>query len=174
MDTSNAIRTRRSIRKYKPDPVPLEMIKKIVEAGQWAPTGGNRQYWKFISVNDPKIMKMIIRSSPMVWGDAPAAIFVCKDTGRRHLSEHIRNTDYGECCGYPAQNIMLQAHAIGLGTCAIGGFNKEVAIDILDIPEDMWPMILITLGYPDEEPKAKPRRPFSEVAYLNSCKNRWQ
>jgi nitroreductase len=56
----------------------------------------------------------------------------------------------------------------------VGGFNREAAIEILDVPDYVWPMLLITLGYPDEEPEAKPRRPMSEVAYLNSCNNPWE
>ena len=173
METLEAIKTRRSIRTYKPDPVPLDLIEKIIEAGQWAPTGANSQYWKFIVVTNPKIMKFILRASPMVWGDSPAAIFVCKDGSRGRISD-IERKDHGECCGYPAQNVMLAAHALGLGTCAIGGFNRDAAIDILNIPDDVWPMILITLGYPDEDPKPKPRRPMSEIAYLDSCKNPWE
>ena len=58
--------------------------------------------------------------------------------------------------------------------CAVGGFNKQFAIDILNIPEELWPMLLITVGYPDETPEVKPRRPMSEVAYLDSCNNPWR
>lgn len=173
METLEAIKTRRSVRRYKPDPVPLDLVKKIIEAGQWAPTGASKQYWKFIAVTDPKVMKMILRTSPMVWGASPAAIFVCKDLARAGIDE-LQKRGSGEACGFPSQNVMLAAHALGLGTCAIGGFNREAAIDILDVPDDVWPMLLITLGYPDEEPEAKPRRPKSEVAYLNSCNNPWE
>jgi len=173
MGVLDAIRDRRSIRRYRPDPVPLDAIEKIIDAGRWAPTGANRQYWKFIAVTDPKIMRMIKRVSPMMWGDSPAAILVCLDLDRSSLGEEARR-GYGEIAGFPSQNIMLAAHALGLGTCPIGGFNKRAVTDILDVPDDMDVHLLITLGYPDEAPEKKPRRPMSEVAYLNSCRNPWR
>jgi len=170
LDLLSAIRERRSIRSYKPDPVPLEMMEKLIDAGRWAPTGGNRQYWKFIAVTDPGVMKMVKRVSPMMWGESPAAILVCLDLDRSSLSEEARR-GYGELAGFPSQNIMLAAHALGLGSCAIGGFNRQAVREILDVPDDMDPLLLITLGYPGEAPEPKPRRPLSEIAYLDSCKN---
>lgn len=173
MDISNLIKNRRSIRRYKTDPVPIELIEEIIDAGRWAPTGGNKQYWKFIVVDDEKVMKMVQRVSPMFWGEAPAAIFVCLDLTRSTMSEEARK-GHGNVAGFPSQNIMLAAFALGLGTCAIGGFNKLAIREILDIPKDLDPILLITLGYPDEDPPKKPRRPMSEVAYLNSCNNPWR
>lgn len=172
MDVLSAIRDRRSIRRYRADPVPLETIERLLDAGRWAPTGGNRQYWKFIAVTDPGVMRMIKRVSPMMWGESPAAIFVCLDLDRSNLSEEARR-GYGECAGFPSQNIMLAAHALGLGSCAVGGFNRRAVKEILDVPDDTDVQLLITLGYPDETPEPKPRRPMSEVAYLDSCNNPW-
>jgi hypothetical protein len=76
--------------------------------------------------------------------------------------------------GYPSQNIMLAASALGLGTCAIGGFNREAIIKILEIPDNLEPILLITVGYPNETPKPKPHQPLTEVAFLNSCNNPWR
>ena len=171
MDILDAIRNRRSIRRYKPDPVPLDLMEKIIDAGRWAPTGANRQHWKYIAVTDPKVMKTVKRVSPMMWGEAPAAVFVCLDLTRSRMREEART---GGAAGFPSQNIMLAAYALGLGTCAIGGFNRRAAREILDIPDDMDPLLLITVGYPDEEPEAKPRRLMSEVAFLDSCRNPWR
>ena len=98
-----------------------------------------------------------------MWGQSPAAIIVCLDLNR------IKRGD----AGYTSQNIMLAAYDLGLGTCAIGGFNRKAIKKLLNIPEDMEPKLLISLGYPDESPDQKPRRPMSEVAFLNSCKNPW-
>ena len=63
MDVLEAIKGRRSIRKYKADPVPEELMRRLVEAGQWAPTGADRQNWKFIAVIDPKLMRSAKRTS---------------------------------------------------------------------------------------------------------------
>jgi nitroreductase len=172
MDVVDAIKNRRSIRRYKDTPVPLNILRKIVEAGTWAPTGANKQYWKYIIVNEPKVMKMVKQVSPMMWGISPAVVVVCQDLKRLELSEQVKS-GYGECAGFPSQNILLAAHSLDLGTCAIGGFNKQAIKDILDIPDDLWPMLVINIGYPDEEPTPKPRRPLEEVVYLNSCYNPW-
>ena len=172
MDALTAIKERRSIRQYKDEPVPLEVLEIIVKAGTWAPTGANKQYWKFIIVNEPQVMRMVKQVSPMMWGISPAAIVVCQDLNRLEVSEQVKG-GYGECSGFPSQNILLAAHALGLGSCAIGGFNKQAIIEILSIPEDLWPMLVINVGYPAEEPKPKPRRPFNEVVFLNSCDNPW-
>lgn len=172
METMEAIRTRRSIRHYRPDPVPLKLLEKLVEAGRWAPTGADRQYWRFIVVDDPKTMKMVKRVSPMMWDDAPAAVFACFDLSRSSLGKDTGKAS-GECSGFPSQNILLAAHALGLGACAIGGFNRQAIRKILSVPEDMAPLLLITVGYPDEEPVARPRRSWSDVAYLNTCAEKW-
>jgi len=172
MELFEAIKNRRSIRNYKPDLVPAELVEKVITAGRWAPTGGNKQYWKFIAVTAPNVMKMVKSVSPMFWGEAPAAIFVCLDLTRSSMNEEARR-GHGNLAGFPSQNIMLAAHALGLGTCAVGGFNKLAIKEVLDIPEDMDPLLLITVGYPNEEPPKKPRRPMSEVAFLNSCNNPW-
>ena len=76
MEVFEAIKNRRSVRKYKAEPIPDELIEKILEAGRWAPTGGNLQPWKFIIVKDPKILDMIRKVSPGYLGAAPFAIVV--------------------------------------------------------------------------------------------------
>ena len=179
METIEAIKTRRSIRRFKQDRVPLDLLKQFVEAGIWAPTGGNRQYWKYIVIEDPEVAKKVKRVSPMVWGECPAAILVCYDFEKGTLSkEGLLSSDdpsiSSEFAGFPSQNIGLAAHALGLGSCAIGGFNKSAVTKILDIPDSMEPVLLIVLGYPDESPEPKKRRPFSEITYLNSCNNPWE
>ena len=170
MDVFDAIKSRRSVRKYKPDAVPLDVLEKLVEAGQWAPTGANRQPWKFIVVSDARVMRNVKRLSPMMWGAAPACIFVCLDLTRNSTPPEAR---IGLATGFPSQNVMLAAYAHGLGTCPIGGFNRDAIRKLLSIPEDMEPMLLITVGYPDETPEVKPRRPIEEIAYIDNCGRPW-
>jgi nitroreductase len=173
MDVLTAIKDRRSIRRYTEKAVSNDVMNDLIKAGQWAPTGGNRQYWKFIAITDKNVMKMVKRASPMMWGESPAAILVCLDLTRSSIKPE-GHRGYGEIAGFPSQNIMLAAYALGLGSCAIGGFNRKALIDILEIPDDLEPKLLITLGYPDEAPMPKPRRSIKEVAFLNSCNNHWR
>jgi len=170
MDVFDTLRGRRSVRKYKSDPVSLDVMEKLVRAGQWAPTGANRQPWKFIVITDARVMRNVKRLSPMMWGAAPACIFVCLDLTRNSTPLEART---GLATGFPSQNVMLAAYALGLGTCPIGGFNRDAIRKLLDIPEDIEPMLLITVGYPDEIPKVKPRRPIAEIAYINNCRRPW-
>ena len=170
LDVFDVIRGRRSVRKYKSDAVPLDVLGKLVEAGQWAPTGANRQPWKFVVVSDARVMRNVKRLSPMMWGAAPACIFVCLDLTRNSTPPEART---GLATGFPSQNVMLAAYALGLGTCPIGGFNRDAIRKLLDIPEDMEPMLLITVGYPDEAPEVKPRRPKMEIAYIDNCGRPW-
>jgi nitroreductase len=180
MNVLDVIRERRSIRRYKETPVPLELMKQLLEAGRWAPTGGNKQYWKFIAVTNPDLTKRVKRASPCLWGECPAAIIICFDMDRTAITKKVlekaRTVPGGisEYSGYPSQNIMLAASALGLGTCAIGGFNREAIIKILEIPDNLEPILLITVGYPNETPKPKPHQPLTEVAFLNSCNNPWR
>jgi nitroreductase len=171
MDVMSIVRGRRSIRKYKSAPVPFNFIEKLVEAGQWAPTGANRQYWKFIVVTDQELMKKIKNVSPMMWRKAPAAIIICLDLTRNRMRPEART---GGVAGFPSQNILLEAYSLGLGTCAIAGFNRMAVKNLLEIPDNLDPLLLITVGYPDETPEIRPRRPMSEVAFLNTCKNPWR
>ena len=171
MDVIEAIERRRSIRRYKDDPVSLELMEKLIEAGQWAPTGANRQHWKFIAVTDPRTMKMVKRVSSMMWGESPAAILICRDLTRSKMPPEAWT---GDAAGFPSQNIMLAAYSLGLRTCAIGGFNRKAIRDLLEIPDEMAPLLLITVGYPDEKPEIRPRRAMKEIAYHNSCKIPWR
>jgi nitroreductase len=116
-------------------------------------------------------MKMVKRVSPMMWGEAPAAILVCIDLTRSRMPPEAWT---GDAAGFPSQNIMLSAYSLGLGTCAIGGFNKKAVRNLLEISEEMAPLLLITVGYPNEKPEVRPRRAIQEIAYLDSCKKPWR
>jgi nitroreductase len=156
-----AIAERRSIRSFTDKPVTLGDMKKLVTAAKWAPTGSDRQEWKYVIINDPDVMKRVIMASPLLRGKPNAAILICLEKARGGEME----------IGFPAQNTMLAAHALGIGSCAVLGFSRTAIRKILEIPEELEPTLLISLGYPREVPKPHPRRSWSESVFLNSCKN---
>jgi len=172
MDAFDAIYTRRSIRKFKQQPIPLLILKKVVEAGRWAPTGANLQYWRFLVITEPHTLRMVKVVSPMYYGEGTAAVVVCLDMDAAR--SHGITLASSEGPGFAGQNILLAAHASGLGACPVKGFNKKALTEVLEIPPNLEPMLLISLGYADETPEAKPRRPFSETHYLNSFKTPWR
>jgi len=157
----DAIAKRRSIRSFTDNPVSLDDLKKLVTAAKWAPTGSDRQQWKYVITQDPDVLKKVIMASPLLRGKPTAAILICLEKARGGESD----------IGFTAQNIMLAAHALGIGSCPIAGFSRTAVRKILDIPEELEPTLLISLGYTTDVPQHWPRRPWSESVFLNTCKN---
>jgi len=157
----DAIAERRSIRSFTDKPVSLDDLKKLVTAAKWSPTGSDRQQWKYVIINDPDALKKVVMASPLLRGKPTALILICLEKARGGEGE----------IGFPAQNIMLAAHALGIGSCPIAGFSRTAVRKILDIPEELEPSLLISLGYPTDVPDPWPRRPWSESVFLNSCNN---
>jgi nitroreductase len=155
----DAIAERRSIRSFTDKPISLDLLKRLIIAAKWAPTGSDRQQWKYIIINDPGTLKKIVMASPLLRGKPSAAILICLEKAVGPASD----------MGFPAQNIMLAAHALGVGSCAIGAFSPTAMRKILDIPEELVPTLLIALGYAADTPKPWPRRLWSETVFLNSC-----
>jgi len=175
LDVFEAIKGRRSVRKYKADPVSEELIEKILEAGRWAPSGSNIQPWEFIVINDPKILDMVRKFSPGSFGGAPLAILVCSDRERARkfggpLGEsYLAPVD----CAMAVQNMLLAAYALGLGSCPIKSFSQTAVKEILEIPDHLEPELLIAIGYPTKNPSPPPKRPLSEIAHLNKYGVKW-
>lgn len=149
MDVLQAIKERRSIRKYELKAVPEEKLTQILESGRWAPSASNRQPWRFIVVRDEKVKNELARVA--VYGSfmaqAPVAIAVVIDP---QASNHP--VEDGAAA---TQNMLLAAHALGLGTCWIGSYGsgyEERAKEVLGIPRDNRLLALISLGYPAESP----------------------
>lgn len=162
MDVMEAIKSRRSIRKYLPDAVEQEKLDLILEAGRLAPSSQNSQNWKFILVRDPEKLKLLYHASfeqPHV-GEAPAAVVCCATSGR------VMD------CGQPTDTVnlaialsymMLQARALGLGTCWLGHFKADEVKTALGIPENISVVAFTPLGYPAEDPEPRPRKDIGEV-----------
>lgn len=159
MEILEAIRTRRSIRTYQPDPVPHDLLVKILEAGQWAPSASNSQPWSFVVFTDPEVKRRITRCFLYGWflDEAPTGIVVSVDP--RLSSCPIQDGSLA------VQNMMLAAHALGLGTCWINpGLNDEEVKVILNIPREQRLICALSLGYPTETP-SKLRKRLGDIAF---------
>jgi nitroreductase len=162
MDVIEAIRTRRSIRAYKPDPVPEEHIMQVLEAARLAPSAGNRQPWLFIVVRDPQVKERLRAAYAAEWFfQAPVVICACGSTG-------LAYTGYGRCwwevdVTIAMDHLILAATELGLGTCWIGAFDCDAAIEALEVPDGFVPVVMTPLGYPAEQPAAKPRKSLEEI-----------
>lgn len=155
-------RTRRSIRRYRPDPVPEELLSQVLEAARWAPSAANSQPWHFLAVTDPGRKQQLVdraRAAGLLrWRhlfEAPVVIAVIGDpTGNRYCTVD---------CSLAGMSILLAAHALGLGTCWIGGFTQDQIRGVLGVPRNREIVGLITLGYAAETPKPPPRLPLERL-----------
>jgi len=150
MDVLEAIRGRRSIRQYRPEGVPGQKLNQVLEAGRWAPSAGNRQPWRFIVVRDGELRRRLADIAPFgrFMAQAPVTIAVVIDLqGSNHPVED----------GAAAtQNMLLAAHAVGLGACWIGSYGstyEDEAKEILGVPADRRLLSLVSLGYAAETPQ---------------------
>ena len=166
MDAMEAILTRRSIRKYTKQPVPDEVVKELLEAAMYTPSAGNRQPWCFVVISDSKILNEIPRyhSYSQMLKEAPVAILVCYDSD-------LQLGEYGvQDCSAATQNILLAAHAKGLGAVWLGLNLTEPRItaikNLLSLPEQIIPVSLISIGYPAEQ-KPQPDRYRADRVHYN-------
>jgi nitroreductase len=166
MDILDAIRNRRTIRKYKTVMPDDEDIQMILEAGRWAPSGLNNQPWRFKVIQDRDIIKRVsafTKYGPVV-RRAPMLVIVCMDTA----VSYNRDKDI-MAIGACIQNILLCAHSLGLGACWLGEIlnKKEELAEFLDLNEDLEIMAVISLGYPDEVVKQPGRKPLSSLTVIS-------
>jgi nitroreductase len=159
MDAMEAIRTRRSIRKYKSQPVARELIEAVIDAGRLAATGGNRQPWEFIVVTDAarRAEISVMGGSGKFIAQAPACIAIFMGEGITPVED----------CAAAAENMLLAAHALGLGTCWVANPRASFAdraCKFFEAPEGKKFFGLIALGYPDEKPE-KAKRTLAEVVH---------
>ncbi|SPP99583.1 Nitroreductase [Candidatus Sulfobium mesophilum] len=178
MDTFEAIKTRRSIRRFQDRPVEGDKLNSLLEAVRMSPSWANFQCWRFIVVKDKtKREKMSdltyvesffaplgYKANPAKKGliEAPVVIVACADPAKSGViwDQHYYMTDVG----IAAQTLMLSARALGLGTVFVGVYDEEKIRGLLEIPPLIRIVGLFPLGYPLEEKKdGPPRKPLSEI-----------
>ena len=192
----NLVRGRRSIRKFRQDPVPKEVVRNIIEAASWAPSASNRQDWEFRVVTSSPLkekMKTIVRSywesalnqtrseaireelqkyiSMFDWfSHAPALIIISAKRPESFLY-HILGDTADDVAGteisaaMASQNLMLAAHASGIGSCCFTGplIAQEKLKELLEMGKGRKIVCLIALGYPAEHPEAPPRKSVEKI-----------
>jgi len=170
MSMIDLMKTRRSIRSFLSKPVSDEDAIKILDAARLAPSGGNRQRWKFFWVNDPQVLRMIKNCSPGFYGDAPAAIIAGLEDESGGPGGVIGLLDIG----FAAENILLAAHALGLGGCAVGSFIAASVKKVVNAPDGFKPVLIFSIGYPDKTPATPTKKKLSEIVYLNEYGKSWE
>jgi len=159
------IKNRRSIRAFTNQPVPDDYVTKILEAGWWAPSAGNRQPVEYVIIKDP-IKKQRLSSQSFV-EEAPVVIVVVVNKERtvsRYGERGERLYIYHDS-GAAIQNMLLMAYALGLGTCWVGAFNDKRVAEVLDLPENILPVAIIPIGYPAEKPEPPNKIPLEKITH---------
>jgi len=176
MDVLEKIKSRRSVRKYKSDPIPQEDLDIILEAIRWAPSWANTQCWEVIIVTDreqrKKLSEIVPPKNPAVNALITAPVIIVM-AARKGVSGYYKGktvTTYGDWFMFDValamQNLVLEAHSRGLGTVDLGYFDHEKAARLLAIPEDFQVVAMTPLGYPAEMPKPPSRKSLTEfVSY---------
>ena len=193
MDVIEAIKGRRSIRKFRDEPVSDEALQTVLEAARWAPSWSNTQCWRLVVVRDKETrskladtLKGIKAGRPNPSDEtvraAPIVIAACAEIGLtgRHRDESGEKklaTDKGEMwymfdLALAMQNMSLAAYSLGLGTVHIGLLDAAEAAKILGVPDNVVVVELIPLGWPDEEPAAPSRKEINEFVFFEKYQQR--
>lgn len=151
MDALEAIVTRRSIRKFKPGPISDKTVDALLEAAMNAPSAGNEQPWRFVVIDDRKILDEVPKIHPhtAMLKDATLAVLVCGDTSLEKYKGF-----WVQDCSAATQNLLLAAHAMGLGAVWTGFYPIEERVvgmrRLLGLPEHVVPLALVPIGHPDQ------------------------
>lgn len=171
MDVYEAIRRRQSIRRYKPDPVPDDVLNRMLDAMRLAPSAGNQQPWRFIVVKDPAIRQQLAEATvrQQFIAHAPIIIVACgwKDKAFSKMGGYWNSLPVD--VSIALDHLTLVAAAEGLGTCWIGDFLEDETRRVLGIPDDVTVIALMPMGYPDESRAPRTRKELSEIV----CYERW-
>jgi nitroreductase len=177
MDTLEAIKTRRSIRTFKPDPIDEGTLSVVLEAARWAPSWANTQCCRFIVVRDDTIKNELAATlngnNPAANGirTAPVVIVACAELGKAGFYKGSFVTNKGDWfmfdAGIAMQNLCLAAHAVGLGTVHVGNFDATKAEAILSVPAGYCVVEMTPLGYPNGEPRMTARKELTEIIFHN-------
>ena len=176
MDAIECILTRRCVRKFKNIPVEWDKIGKILEAGRAAPSAGNLQDWKFIVITDETIKKNIADSAfNQYWMmDAPIIIVIVSEPYKNERFYGLRGEKLYSVqdAAAAAQNMLIAAHALGLGACWIGAFDESKVKDILKMIPEARPQIILPIGYAAEIPPVPVKYKIENIAYFNKWHGR--
>ena len=163
MDVLEAIKGRRSIRKYTQEPLSGEQVMQILEAARWAPSRGNSQAWKLIVLKNAQGLKDLAEAIPTgkFLAEAPLGIAVVINP---KVSKHPEQEGAAAI-----QNMLLAAHALGLGACWISvrsTDSEEKARQLLQIPDEEWLLSVVSIGHPAETPE-KGRKELDEITFTD-------
>ena len=150
---------RRSIRRYRSEPIPDDVLKNILEAGRLAPSADNAQPWHFVVITEPEIKEKLSRGR---WNrfikDSAATIVGCGYAANEWSTIDVT---------IALENMVIAAEAQGVGSCWIGDFEEEEVKELLGIPDNLKVVGLVSFGYPAEKPNPPSKKSLEAIVHYN-------
>ena len=177
MELSQVLRKRRMIRHFKPEPISDDILRKVINAGNSAPTTSNASYRRLMLIKDPRILRLFRDVAPgYTVSQAAAIIIVYTDLNVASAGENKTHVPWSSRmdAGAAAENIHLAAVDMGLGSCFFSSSSQEGIKELLDFPAHCRPEIMVSLGYPmDGLPKPRKASSEAKVVYVDKFGRRW-
>jgi nitroreductase len=171
MNVLEAIKGRRSIRRFTAEAIGQDALGVLLDAARWAPTASNQQRWRFVVVTSPTVKELIRQFAPGIFVTPAAYIVICVE--KAPDANPWAEATYLADCAIAAQNIMLAAYEMGIGSCVALSYAKVAIQEILSLPECVEPLLVVTLGYSAEAPTPPPRRALNQIAYVDEYGKEW-
>jgi len=152
-----------SVRGYRPDPIPDDVLNQVLEAGRAAPTAKNLQPFQIIVIHTEGREEELRRIYNKDWFvEAPIVMVIAALRDEAYVGR--RGKDYADVdCAIAMDHMILAATALGLGTCWIGAFEPDVAREVLGMPDEAEPIVFTPLGYPNDRGRVKQRKPLDQI-----------
>jgi nitroreductase len=171
LDFYEVIRTRRSVRSFKRDPIPEEVLNRVLETTRVSPSGSNRQPWRFILVKDDVLKRKMISAcnNQKFVADAPLIVVACGKRLPINRGGYMGEMSMLLDVSIAFTHLILAGRAEGLGTCWIGAFKNEEIKKLLEVPDEYEVVAVTPLGYPSEDAFTDPgnRKEMGEIVSLN-------
>jgi nitroreductase len=172
MTVYDTIKARGSIRRYKPDPIPENVLNTILDAARLAQSAANRQPWEFIVITERGRKQALVSAAGQqrFVGEA-AAVVVCLANPNESVAVGSFNGFLMDL-GIAIENMALTAWDMGVGSCWIGAYNEAAVRSLFGIPDSLRVVSMLTLGYPAEKPSPKVRKALSEILHREKYDDR--
>ncbi|MET9290721.1 nitroreductase family protein [Streptomyces sp. NPDC003077] len=157
------LRSRAAVRRYTDEPVDDALVEELLGVMPAAPTAANKQAWGFVAVQDPYTLRCLRAFAPGIIGRPPLVVAACFDRDRA-VREGSGPQEVGLLCvAMAVQNLLLAAHATGLGGCPVSSFSGTAVRRLLALPHHLEPVFLVPVGHPADPVRPSPRRDRDEV-----------
>ncbi len=175
-DILDLITSRRNVKHFLPKFVSWENVAKVIDAGRHAPCCGNLQNWKFIVIFEPEQKQQVAEACYEQYEIIAAGVLivVCgePDKAERYYGLRGERLYTVQNCAAAIQNMLLEAHSLGLATRWVGGFDEDAIKSMLGIPEEVRAQAIIALGYPKEIPPKPPKYPLETLVYFHKWRGK--